>query len=88
MGSDLSKDITPPPLTLQDCLVDGALNVNRYWYYRRRLDDHTQSFESHNCGRNNNTKRKHANLVSVTKRAPRSVKKHKTLVRDVGGHLQ
>ena len=53
MGSDLSKDITPPPLKLQDCCIDGALNVNRYCYYKQHLDDHMQLFERHSCGSHN-----------------------------------
>ena len=43
MGHDISKSITPPPLSLTDCLVDGEIDMCRYKYYRRRLDDMNQN---------------------------------------------
>ena len=88
MGSDFLKDITPTPLTLRDCLIDGELNLNRCWYYRKRLDTRIQSLERHNSGSHNKLKHKDAASLSVTKRAIQSVKRHKTLVRDADVHLQ
>ena len=34
MGSTISKDFIPPPLTLRDCLNhDGTVNSSHYYYY-------------------------------------------------------
>ena len=38
MGQDISTSLNPPPLSLQDCLVDGKFDVTRYMYYRRKMD--------------------------------------------------
>ena len=38
MGANFSKDITPPPLTLRDCLINGQINLPMYYYYRCHLD--------------------------------------------------
>ena len=38
MGQDISTSLNPPPLSLQDCLVDGKFDVTRYIYYRRKMD--------------------------------------------------
>ena len=89
MGTDFSKDITPPPLTLLDCLVDGELNASRYYYYRRQLDNrlHSQRIED----RRHKRKRRLTKSQSVTKkkqRQARTVKKHYVLVRDKDGSLQ
>ena len=87
MGSDLSKYIKPTPLTLRDCIIDGVLNVNTYWYYRKQLDSHMQSLEIRNSGSHNKRKHKYSASLLVTKQATRSVKRHKTLKRDAGVHL-
>ena len=47
-----------------------------------------QSFKRHNRGRHTKRKRKHADSLSVTKCAPRSIKRHKTLVRDACVYLR
>ena len=39
MGQDVSKSITPPPLSLQDCLINGQIDIIRYIYYRSKIDD-------------------------------------------------
>ena len=44
MGQDISRAITPPPLTLQDCIVDGRVDISRYLYFRR-TSDHYQDIE-------------------------------------------
>ena len=37
MGNDISSSITPPPLSLQDCTIDGELDLLRYSIYRKRI---------------------------------------------------
>ena len=39
MGSNLSKSITPPPISFQDCLINGNVDIARYLYYCRKKDD-------------------------------------------------
>ena len=87
MGHDISKSIIPPPLTLQDCLVDGQMNIGRYWYYRRRIDN--QSFEF--VHRQLQKKRKATRTITTdTKRQKRhrSIKRHKLLVGDENGSIR
>ena len=56
MGQDISKSITPPPLTLHHCFVDGKIDIPRYLYYRRKLDDQIELSQS--ISNRLNTKRK------------------------------
>ena len=86
MGQDISKSITPPPLSLQDCVYNGELDIARYTHYRRQLDDqlhHDHFFYQR--------KRKHFSdhhdIVPKTKRI-RRVKRHKLIVRDKNGNLR
>ena len=37
MGNDLSSSIIPPPISLNDCVVDGELDIARYSIYKRRV---------------------------------------------------
>ena len=82
MGQDISKSITPPPLTLHHCFVDGKIDIPRYLYYRRKLDDQIELSQS--ISNRLNTKRKFDEGQSpiVQCRKKRSVKRHKLLVRD------
>ena len=89
MGQDLSKAITPPPLTLQDCTVQGRIDITRYLYYRRTLDHYMEADDltatSRSKKRRGNsgegrTKKKH--------RTARSVQRHKLLIRDSDGSLR
>ena len=51
MGNDISTDLTPPPLKLHDCVVDGKINLAKYYYYRRRLDYRQQILNTHEIRR-------------------------------------
>ena len=35
MGDDVSTSIIPPPLSLNDCVVDDELDIARYFIYKR-----------------------------------------------------
>ena len=35
MGNNVSTSIIPPPLSLNDCVVDGELDIARYFIYKR-----------------------------------------------------
>ena len=37
MGNDLSSSIVPPPLSVNDCIVNGELDLMRYYMYKRKL---------------------------------------------------
>ena len=86
MGQDISKSITPPPLTLTDCLVNGQIDTVRYTYYRRRKDD----IQNSNYIISNITSKKRifdALPTSKKLNTKRSVKRHKLLIRDDDGQL-
>ena len=78
MGSDLSKSITPPPISFQDCLINGNVDIARYLYYCRKKDDFWL-----------NKKRKYKEVFKVKKHCTKkSVKRHKILVRNEDGTLR
>ena len=86
MGQDISKSITPPPLSLTDCLVNGQIDTVRYTYYRRRKDD----IQNSNYIISNITSKKRifdALPTSKKLNTKRSVKRHKLLIRDDDGQL-
>ena len=83
MGNDLSSSITPPPLSLNDCVVDGELDIARYYIYKRRVRREMNQNAALNAIINR--KRKAAtNVTPVSKvgkrRRCRSVGKYKLLV--------
>ena len=39
MGQDSSKSITPPPLSLLDCLSNGQVVPSRYIYYQQQVQN-------------------------------------------------
>ena len=90
MGQNISKNSTPPPLTLQDCLVDGKLDIVRYLYFKRRMDAFDEQFEEliNPFGMK---KRKLSDLddsnTNDGMKKQRSCKKSKLLVRDEDGNL-
>ena len=90
MGQDISKSINPPPLTLQDCFVDGKFDLARYLYYSRRMDEIDNQFYN-NFSNLISKKRKYESIEhssNVKKDHTRSVKKHKLLVRNSDGSLR
>ena len=82
MGQDISTSITPPHLTLQHCFVDGKIDIPRYLYYRRKLDDQIELSQSISNGLNIKRKFDEGQSPIVRPRKKRSVKRHKLLVRD------
>ena len=38
MSLNVSKSLSPPPLLLQDCFVNGQVDLVRYIYYRRKQE--------------------------------------------------
>ena len=89
MGQDISLAVTPPPMTLQDCLVNGRIDIARYSYYTRTLDFFTELEE----GIKIQSKRKRPNEDRDTKSKKkrlviRSVKRHQLIVRDNDGSLR
>ena len=89
MGQSISSSITPPPLTLQDCFVDGQIDIARYLYYRRRSDDISLSCVE----RRKRLRRRRMRCSTVRNantliRAKQSVKRHALFVRDSNGELR
>ena len=88
MGQDVSKTITPSPLTFLDCLVNDQIDLSRYLFYRRRQDFIMQTAH-HKMMLSKKRKRQYLNVVSKKRqKRHRSVKKHKLLVRDKDGSLR
>ena len=89
MGQNVSKSLIPPPLTLQDCLVNGKVDLARSIYYRRQQDYIVvDNLIVANAIRK---KRKLTNSPDLTKprnKRSRSVKKHSLLVRNPDGSLR
>ena len=54
MGQDISKSLNPPPLTLQDCLVNGKFDLTQYVYYRRKIDMINDDLSSHSLPKKGN----------------------------------
>jgi len=91
MGNDLSSSITPPPLSLNDCVVDGELDIARYYIYKRRFRRETNQ----NAAMNAIIHRKRKAVTNVTplskvgkRQRSRSVGKYKLLVRNPDGTLR
>lgn len=71
MGQDISTAINQPPLTLHHCFVDGHIDLSRYYYYKRRCDNHNKSI---NIGRRNAfKKRKRMHIDSSTSKKKRKI---------------
>ena len=88
MGQDISKSITPPPLSLTDCLVEGKIDLARYIYHQKRT--YGISIDSQFMSISKTRKRHEDNDCSCPpkKRSRRSVKRHQLIVRDDDGNLR
>ena len=89
MGQNVSKDTSPPPLTFRDCLAHGQLDSSRYYSYRRRL--HVLMLGNNRMVTKAKKKRKRQLMeldIERRIRTPRSVKRHKLMVRDKDGTLR
>ena len=84
----MSSSALPPPLSFCDCYSDGLLDVIRYYYSKKRRQNHSshlasQSITNKNRGRNTNPVD-----VPMKMQRYRSAKKHKILVRDPSGSIR
>ena len=89
MGQDISKSITPPPLSLTDCMVNGKIDIPLYKYNCRRLDDTDDNNIFMNLNHNLN-QNKIGSSKSKHKREQRhrAAKRNKSLVRNDDGSLR
>ena len=87
MGQDLTKAITPPPLTLTQCFVDGQIDIARYMYYRRRIDGISSNQLLISLLSKNSSAIANGRMKSKQRKS-RSVKRYKLLVRDDNGELR
>ena len=46
MGKNISKSLSPPPLSLRDCVVNGRIDLTRYLFITRQLDLQQKEFDS------------------------------------------
>ena len=89
MGTDFSKDIMPPPLTLLDFLIDGELILPPYDYYRKQLDNCQYLQREEYCRRRRKRKLTlYDAIVCKRKRQARTVKRHKLMGRDSDGTIR
>ena len=95
MGQDVSKSITcPPPLSLQDCFIDGQINAVRYTVYRHKIDlDYDSNLYFSQRKKRKRKRKRDMTYSSPTKHITtscrkRSVKKHILLVRESNGSLR
>ena len=90
MGQSIAKSLNPPPLSLVDCIVDGKLDLIRYYHIRRILDEQEEEFQF-NMTTFFKKKRKIESIdsiCSVKEQKHRSVKKHKLYSRMPDGNLR
>ena len=73
MGQDISKSLNPPPLSLQDCLVNGKFDLTRYVYYRRKIDMINDDLSSHPLQRKRKFPDESKIKKSVQSRSVRSI---------------
>ena len=92
MGQDISKTLYPPPLSFQQCFVDGEFSLHRYYIYRRRRDMEDDDFKLKMSLFQSNKKRKFKDIESSSQTGSsshnRSVKKHSLLVRADDGTIR
>ena len=89
MGRALSTVINPPPLTFKNCLVDGWIDAGRYFYYKRRSDEHNKIINYYRMNRSKKWKRTNVHpSINKSQKKRRSVKRHKLFVRDTDGSLR
>ena len=94
MGQESSKTFYPPPTSFQQCFVDSKLCIYRYYLYRRRQDDIDNMLKLNLEMLSNIKKRKHNQISDNVPsyhpiiKKPRSIKKHKLLVRADDGSLR
>ena len=75
MGHDVSKSITPPPLTFQDCFLNDQINISRYLYYCRTSDSLMQTVFYHRRMSLKKRKRQHVHIdLNKKQKRNRSVK--------------
>ena len=93
MGNDISRSIIPPPLSINDCVVDGELDLMRYYMYKRR--QRIQLIQSTQLKEIVNLKRKRNEVTLSSKeqshyreRKQRRLKKRKLWIRGEDGNLR
>ena len=90
MGQNLSTAITPPPLTFQDCVSDGKVHIERYFYFKRREEQMNADLDqliNSVVNKKRTLDEDHSGFIDTTKTA-RSIKRHKLLARDDDGSLR
>ena len=76
----------PPPLSCQDCLINGEVDSRRHITYRRRLDKLLEFTQNYHCVKRNRSSS--ADKHSPRRKRTSSAKQHELLVRDNNGDIR
>ena len=91
MGNDLSSSIVPPPLSVNDCIVNGELDFMRYYMYKRKLRRKLSQYTGLKEIGNHKRKRVATSLseeLNVRQRKRRTIKRRLLWIRDDDGNLR
>ena len=84
MGNSFQKSLYNPPLTFRDSLVDGELDIAKYFIYRRRLEENedamamaSQIYLNIQCQRKRKLESMYSCAITKHRNPTRSVKRHK-----------
>ena len=82
MGQDISKSYTPPPISFQDCLVNGQIDLGRYRLYSKRTNSDTDYINTGVLKRKSNHEEDRS--TKRTKHS-RSIKRHPIMLHSDDG---
>lgn len=88
MGNDISSSISPPPFNLKDCFINGEIDLFRYRAYKNRRRQQNLRFHRLQDLMDSPDQQQPNSKRILPKRARRSVKKHRLLVRGTDGQLK
>ena len=88
MGNDISSSISPPPFNLKDCFINGEIDLFRYRAYKNRRRRQNLRFHRLQELMDSRDQQQPNSKRILPKRARRSVKKHRLLVRGTDGQLK
>ena len=91
MVFDITSYLDPPPISIHDCLVNGEIDIHRYWMYQRqkqRKDQQLKTLKSIIQKHQNENKRNNEEYFISPRKTLRSVKRHKLIYRDINGNLK
>jgi hypothetical protein len=88
MGNNISSSISPPPFNLKDCFINGKIDLFRYRAYKNRRRQQNLRFHRLQDLMDSPDQQQPNSKRILPKRARRSVKNHRLLVRGTDGQLK